>query len=101
MSITADDYNALTTALGGICFALTRRLPAAERQPLLQDLVATARGWRMEVGGEVLGGGYRSAQSALDDLYGGHTFSHSACADTSALGVPDDLGAWEFVPLRR
>ena len=64
-------------------------------------IVPTARGWRIEVGGEVLGGGYRSAQSALDDLSGGHTFSHSACADTSALGVPDDLGDWEFVPLRR
>ena len=42
MAITADDYNALTTALGGICFALTRRMPVAERQPLLQDLVAMA-----------------------------------------------------------
>lgn len=42
MAITADDYNDLTTALGGICFALTRRLPVAERQPLLQDLVAMA-----------------------------------------------------------
>ncbi len=42
MAITADDYNALTTALGGICFALTRRLPVAERQPLLQDFVAMA-----------------------------------------------------------
>ena len=31
-------------------------------------IVPTARGWRIEVGGEVLGGGYRSAQSALDDL---------------------------------
>ena len=34
MAITADDYNALTTALGGICFALTRRLPVAERQAI-------------------------------------------------------------------
>ena len=42
MAITADDYNDLTTALGGSCFALTRRLPVAERQPLLQDLVAMA-----------------------------------------------------------
>ena len=42
MNLTATDYNALTTALGGICFALTRRLPVAERQPLLQDLVAMA-----------------------------------------------------------
>lgn len=42
MAITADDYNALTTALSGICFALTRRLPVAERQPLLEDLVAMA-----------------------------------------------------------
>ena len=42
MAITADDYNALTTALGWICFALTRRLPAEERQPLLQDLVSMA-----------------------------------------------------------
>ncbi len=42
MAITADDYNDLTTALGGICFALTRRLPVAERQPLLQNLVAMA-----------------------------------------------------------
>ena len=42
MAITADDYNDLTTALSWICFALTRRLPVAERQPLLQDLVAMA-----------------------------------------------------------
>ena len=42
MAITADDYIAVTTALGGICFALTRRLPVAERHPLLQDLVAMA-----------------------------------------------------------
>jgi len=42
MAIASDDYNALTTALGGLCFALTRRLPAAERQPLLHDLVAMA-----------------------------------------------------------
>ncbi len=42
MAITADDYIAVTTALGGLCLALTRRLPVAERQPLLQDLVAMA-----------------------------------------------------------
>ena len=34
MAITADDYIAVTTALGGICFALTRRLPVAERQAI-------------------------------------------------------------------
>ncbi len=42
MAIPSDDYNALTTALGGLCFALTRRMPAEERQPLLHDLVSMA-----------------------------------------------------------
>ena len=42
MAITADDYRTLTTALRGICYALTRRLPVDERQPFLQDLISIA-----------------------------------------------------------
>lgn len=54
--------------------------------------------WRIEISDEDLGG-YSSPESALDDLVGGHTFSHSRCADTSRLGLPDDFSEWEFVPL--
>lgn len=55
--------------------------------------------WRIEIDGEDLGG-YTTPEQALDDLVGGHTFSHSRCVDTSKLGLPDDLSEWEFVPLR-
>ena len=40
--ISADDYNAITTALGAICYAVTRRLPDDQRKPFLIDLVTTA-----------------------------------------------------------
>lgn len=52
--------------------------------------------WRIEIGDEDLGG-YDAPQPALDDLVGGHTFSHSRCVDTSTLGLPDELGDWEFI----
>lgn len=38
-------------------------------------------------------GSYHSAQAALDDLAGGHTFWPS-CGDPSQLGLPEDLSAW-------
>jgi len=38
-------------------------------------------------------GSYETAQLALDDLCGGHTFSCSA-GDTSALGLPDEISDW-------
>lgn len=45
-------------------------------------------------------GAYATPAMALDDLAGGHTFWPSAGFDPSELGIPDDLGDWEFVPLR-
>ena len=52
--------------------------------------------WRIEIGGEGLGA-YDHPQKALDDLVHGHAFSHSLCADTSTLGLPDALADWVFV----
>lgn len=56
--------------------------------------------WRIEIDDEDIGG-YDSPESALDDLVGGHTFSHSRCVDTSTLGLPDDFSEWEFVTFPR
>ena len=72
MAIPSDDYNALTTALGGLCFALTRRLPAAERQPLLNDLVAMAHG-----------------RNTAGDLRGETMFLDMAAAVASAMAGDD------------
>lgn len=55
--------------------------------------------WRIELTGEDLGG-YPSPQSALDDLVGGHPYSHSSGVDTSTLGLPDELADWEFIRSR-
>lgn len=44
-------------------------------------------------------GSYASAEQALDDLVGGHTFSVPGI-ETDEVGLPDELGAWEFVPER-
>ncbi len=44
--------------------------------------------------GETLGS-YSTAQQAVDDLAGGHTFSISGGADTSKLGIPDDVSEWK------
>lgn len=52
--------------------------------------------WKIEIGEEELGA-YHTPESALDDLVGGHTFSHSRCSDTSTLGLPDELSEWEFI----
>ncbi len=38
-------------------------------------------------------GNYKTAEMALDDLLGGHTFTAS-CGDTSRLELPDDLAEW-------
>lgn len=38
-------------------------------------------------------GSYHSAQAALDDLAGGHTFWPS-CGDPSQLGLPGELSEW-------
>jgi hypothetical protein len=40
-------------------------------------------------------GWYATAQQALEDLVGGHTFTPS-CGDPSRLGLPDDLSEWDF-----
>lgn len=42
-------------------------------------------------------GSYATAQQAVDDLAGGHTFSISNGVDTATLGIPDELGEWERV----
>lgn len=41
-------------------------------------------------------GSYHSAQAALGDLVGGHTFTAS-CGDTSRLGLPEDLSEWRAI----
>lgn len=43
-------------------------------------------------------GSYYSPQHAADDLAGGHTFSLSNGADTSKLGIPEDISEWSYKP---
>lgn len=57
------------------------------------------RSWAIVFDDDCLGSGYRTAQHALDDLCGGHTFSCSA-GDTSELGLPDEISEWEIVRAR-
>ena len=40
-------------------------------------------------------GSYLTAQQALDDLIGGHTFTCSSGIDTSELDFPEDIEDWE------
>ena len=42
-------------------------------------------------------GSYLTAQQAVDDLCGGHTFTPSSGVDTDTLGLPADVADWEFV----
>jgi hypothetical protein len=42
-------------------------------------------------------GSYASAAQAADDLAGGHTFTPANGVDTSTLGIPSDLAAWERI----
>jgi len=49
--------------------------------------------WRAAAGDEDLGA-YVSPEQALDDLTGGHTYSHSSGVDTSTIGLPDSLSEW-------
>ena len=49
--------------------------------------------WEIIFEDDFLGRSYASAQQALDDLCGGHTFSCSA-GDTSELGLPDEISEW-------
>jgi hypothetical protein len=42
-------------------------------------------------------GNYATPQQALDELLGGHTFTHSSGIDTADLGLPDDLSEWTLV----
>ena len=41
-----------------------------------------------------------TAEMALDDLVGGHTFMPSSGIDTSEVGLPDELSEWTFVRSR-
>jgi hypothetical protein len=50
--------------------------------------------WHVLLGGEDLGN-YHTAMAAHDDVVGGHCFSHSTCADTSQIGLPQDLAEWQ------
>lgn len=52
--------------------------------------------WHATINGEFLGS-YNTPEQALDDLVGGHAFSHSSGADTATLGLPDELSGWELV----
>ena len=49
--------------------------------------------WHITWNGEDLGN-YRTAQQALDDLTGGHTWSASNGLDTAALGLATDIADW-------
>lgn len=49
--------------------------------------------WHVVHQGEDLGS-YATAQHALDDLAGGHTFWPSSGIDPSTLGLPEELGDW-------
>lgn len=42
-------------------------------------------------------GNYITPEQAIDDLAGGHTFSHSTGVDTSTIGLSDDIGEWTKV----
>jgi hypothetical protein len=55
--------------------------------------------WNAKLTGEFLGN-YATAEHALDDLLGGHVFSHSSGVDTSTLGFPDELSEWQRVRFR-
>lgn len=52
--------------------------------------------WLIVFRDDVLGH-YATPQHAVDDLAGGHTFTPSGGYDTSALGIPAELGEWELV----
>lgn len=52
--------------------------------------------WQAVITDEPLGS-YSKPEQALDDLVGGHTFSHSSGVDTSTLGMPGELSEWELV----
>ncbi len=39
-------------------------------------------------------GNYPSIAHAIDDLVGGHTWSHSTGVDTSTLEIPEDFSEW-------
>lgn len=51
------------------------------------------RRWEIWCDGEMLGS-YPSAESALDDLVGGHS-DWPGITDPSTLGLPDELADWE------
>jgi hypothetical protein len=42
-------------------------------------------------------GAYHSAESALDDLVGGHTFFPSKGLDPSTCDLPDEISEWTFI----
>lgn len=54
---------------------------------------STPDGWQIWCDDEHLGGRYDSAQAALDDLVGGHTF-WPASGDPSILGLSDQISDW-------
>ena len=68
------------------------------------SLIPEAKGRYKVMYGEENLGSYATAVQALDDLIGGHTFSPSDGADTSQIGLPDELGEWDkrlFAEIKR
>ncbi|MEM1191531.1 MAG: hypothetical protein AAGI72_23570 [Pseudomonadota bacterium] len=57
-------------------------------------------GWHPYFDDEDLGC-YATAQTALDDLAGGHTFFPSSGVDPSTCGLPDEIGEWDPVRARQ
>ena len=54
------------------------------------------KGWQIEFDAERVGG-YCTAEKALDDVVGGHTWSLAHGVDTSTLGLPDELADWQRI----
>lgn len=59
----------------------------------LQRSADGERRWHPTFDGDSLGA-YTTPQAALDDLAGGHTWSIRGGADTSKLGLPEEIDGW-------
>lgn len=57
-------------------------------------LVHRANGWVLCLGDEPFDGPFANAESAKEELVGGHSAWPSA-VDPSTLGIPDDLSCWD------
>ena len=64
----------------------------------LARIVFFSGAWHAAIGEESLGA-YSTPEQALDDLANGTTYWPSCGTDPSTLGMPDELGDWEFIPI--